>query len=585
MAFRIHGAGYEFEIIIVRVEGCEMEKKPASIFNDVIGPVMRGPSSSHSAASVRIGKLARQMAVGDVDQVFVEFDSKGALAATYHGHGSDFGFAGGLLGYDPEDERLVSSLKDAQARGIDIVFRIADFEADHPNTYRITIKTRTGKTVRTTAISTGGGMVEITEIAGLPVHICGDFHETILLLPAIDNDRLKSILNEIDQALTLEQLTHHIICDNIIQTHHVVGDNVIQTHHVVGDNVIQTHHVISDPACLVNVKSEGKIPEDLLRSWAAAFQAHSTMQLIPVLPVMSRFDSQIPFHTAKEMLEVGIRDQLQTWELAILYESRISGVSRRDVLDRMEKIAELMANSIDEGLQGTVFKNRILGSQSMLISKADKEGKLIPGNVMNSSIACISAMMETKSSMGVIVAAPTAGSCGVLPGTIIGTARAMGLASEDVAKALLAAGIVGVFIASKSGFAAEVGGCQLECGAASGMTAAALVQLLNGSPEQGVDAASMAIQNTLGMICDPVGNRVEVPCLGKNIMAGMNALACANMALAGYDKVIPLDEALDALQKVGSMLPQELRCTCMGGLSLTETSARIEKRLDEMNEQ
>jgi L-serine dehydratase len=117
------------------------------------------------------------------------------------------------------------------------------------------------------------------------------------------------------------------------------------------------------------------------------------------------------------------------------------------------------------------------------------------------------------------------------------------------------------------------------------MTAAALVQLLNGSPAQGVDAASMAIQNTLGMICDPVANRVEVPCLGKNIMAGMNALASANMALAGYDKVIPLDETLDALWQVGSMLPQELRCTCMGGLSLTDTSARIGKRLDEANEQ
>jgi len=139
--------------------------------------------------------------------------------------------------------------------------------------------------------------------------------------------------------------------------------------------------------------------------------------------------------------------------------------------------------------------------------------------------------------------------------------------------------MIGVFIAAHATFAAEVGGCQAECGAGSGMAAAALVSLMGGTTQQAVNAASMALQNILGMICDPVANRVEVPCLGKNVMAASNALACANMALAGYDSVIPLDEVIQTMDEVGKMLPSALRCTALGGLSITKTSLEIEKRL------
>jgi len=181
--------------------------------------------------------------------------------------------------------------------------------------------------------------------------------------------------------------------------------------------------------------------------------------------------------------------------------------------------------------------------------------------------------------MGIIVAAPTAGSCAVLPGACLAVGDELGLCDEDVVKAMLAGGMIGVFIASCSTFAAEVGGCQAECGAASGMAAAALATLGGSTTEQAVAAASMALQNSLGMVCDPVANRVEVPCLGKNVMAASNALACANMALADYDPVIPLDEVIEAMDRVGRSLPYQLRCTALGGLSVTETSKAIEAKL------
>jgi L-serine dehydratase len=144
---------------------------------------------------------------------------------------------------------------------------------------------------------------------------------------------------------------------------------------------------------------------------------------------------------------------------------------------------------------------------------------------------------------------------------------------------MLAAGLIGVFVAERATFAAEVAGCQAECGAGSAMAAAALVTLARGTADQAVGAASMALQNILGLICDPVANRVEVPCLGRNVMAASNALACANMALAGYDPVVPLDEAIETMHNVGVCLPSELRCTALGGLSVTDTSREIEKGL------
>jgi L-serine dehydratase len=144
---------------------------------------------------------------------------------------------------------------------------------------------------------------------------------------------------------------------------------------------------------------------------------------------------------------------------------------------------------------------------------------------------------------------------------------------------MLAAGLIGIFISANATFAAEVGGCQAECGSGSAMAAAALVSLSRGTAQQAVDAASMALQNVLGMICDPVANRVEVPCLGKNVLAASNALACANMALAGFDTVIPLDEVIETMDRVGKGLPPELRCTALGGLSITPTAKKIERTL------
>jgi L-serine dehydratase len=245
----------------------------------------------------------------------------------------------------------------------------------------------------------------------------------------------------------------------------------------------------------------------------------------------------------------------------------------------MAAIVKTIRASIQRGLAGTDYSDRILGCQAKLYAAKQNADRLLDLGLLNRIVLYVTALMEAKSAMEVIVAAPTAGSCGGLPGAILGAADEMGRSEEEIAHAMLAAGMIGVLIAKSSTFAAEVAGCQAECGAGSGMAAAGLVTLMGGTAEIAVASASMALQNTLGMICDPVANRVEVPCLGKNVLAASNAVTCANMALAGYDPVIPLDEVIRTMDDVGRKIPCELRCTALGGLSVTAASKRIEEKL------
>jgi L-serine dehydratase len=158
-------------------------------------------------------------------------------------------------------------------------------------------------------------------------------------------------------------------------------------------------------------------------------------------------------------------------------------------------------------------------------------------------------------------------------------ASSLNLPEDEVVKAMLSAGLIGVFVAAHATFAAEVGGCMAECGSGSGMAAAALVEMAKGSLLQSLAAASLALQNSLGLICDPIGNRVEAPCLGRNVMAATNAVSCANMALSNYNHLIPLDEVIETMKQVGDRIHHTLRCTNLGGLSITNTAKQIEEKL------
>ena len=257
------------------------------------------------------------------------------------------------------------------------------------------------------------------------------------------------------------------------------------------------------------------------------------------------------------------------------------GISDNEVFEKMRSIVRIMQGGIEEGLKGTYYEDRILPVQSLGFKDKMEENTLLDGGILNTIILYTTAMMEVKSSMGVFVAAPTAGSCGTLPGVILGAANVMERSEDEVVEALLASGMMGIFISEHATFAAEVAGCQAETGAGGSMAAACLVTLMNGKLEQCIAASSLALQNSLGIICDPIGNRVEAPCLGKNVMAASNALSCANMALANYEDLIPFDEVVQSMKEVGDMLAHELTCTGLGGLAATPTGKAIEAKLKE----
>ena len=454
-----------------------------SIFNDVIGPVMRGASSSHCAAALRIGRLARDLMGADITDVLIEFDTNGSLPGTHESQGSDMGLFGGLLGWDAADERLPDSATALTAAGTKVSIKYVDSHDPHPNTYRLTLtNARERHTMK--AISTGGGMIEVLDIDGQTVSLDGGSR----------------------------------------------------------------------------VEIAGRV-------------------LNPVLPVLSQPTATLPFRSCAELMALDAGREIPLWKWAVEYEKARGALSENAVLAMMVDIVRILRASIAQGIAGTTYADRILGHQSGRFAEKMKTGGLLNGGALNRAVLYTTALMEVKSSMGVIVAAPTAGACAALPASCIAMAEEMNLGEDDMARAMLAAGAIGVFIAGPWTFAAEVGGCQAEGGSAAAMAAAALVTLGGGNLTQATCAASMALQSMLGLICDPVAARVEIPCLGKNVIAASNALSCANMALAGYDAVIPFDEVVDAARRVAENMPREHRCTALGGLATTPTAVRLSAEL------
>lgn len=508
-----------------------------SIFNDVIGPVMRGPSSSHCAAALRIGRMARDLMDGDFAEVLVEFDRNGSLPTTHDTQGSDMGLCGGLMGWDAVDPRLPESLRILRGTGVTVAMETVDAGDPHPNTYRLTL-TKHGEARTLRAISTGGGMIEVIDIDGFTVSMGGDCFETLLYIDGTGEE----IVAALQAGFEADAMVLHE----------------------------------ADGRRMVEVKAAAFVPDDLI---AVLPGVRCVKRLEPVLPVLSGKDSSVPFSTCAAMWEHDAGRGTPLWRLAVQYEMQRGGLTEHEVVGRMVEIVRILRDSIAQGIAGTSYDDRVLGHQCGRFDEMMRTGCLLDGGALNRIILYVTALMEVKSSMGVIVAAPTAGACAALPGAVIAMAESMGLGEEDMARAMLASGLIGVFIATRWTFAAEVGGCQAEGGSAACMGAAALVTLAGGTLAQSIAASSMAFQSMIGLICDPVANRVEVPCLGKNVMAASNALACANMALAGYDPVIPLDEVIETAKQVSKQMPRELRCTNLGGLSITPTAIALEEKL------
>ena len=247
----------------------------------------------------------------------------------------------------------------------------------------------------------------------------------------------------------------------------------------------------------------------------------------------------------------------------------------RRMADSLVVMRDAVRAGMDPELRST---SGLTGGDAAKMARYAEQGG-ITGAFLNRAMARAIAVSEYNAAMGKVVAAPTAGSCGILPGTVVSMLEE-GLCDERAAvMALFTAGAIGMVIAQQASIAGAQGGCQAECGSASAMAAAALVELCGGTPAQSVHACAMAIKNQLGLVCDPVAGLVEVPCVNRNVMGAVNALSCAEMALSGVESAIPCDEVIDAMRAVGDALPASLRETGSGGLAATPTGRRLAERL------
>jgi L-serine dehydratase len=510
-----------------------------SIFNHVLGPVMRGPSSGHTAGTYHIAKVVRSLLGGTPKRVVCAFDPSGSYATTYAQHGSDRAFAQGLLGRPLTDETFYRALDLAPTLGLDLQFQVRPVPgADHPNFMLVQATAADGLRLDFQARTIGGGDFEITRLDGWPVLFNGCGYD---LAVNVDSEGLAEVLAEIQRHGSL-----------------------------LAPPAIQKR----DRAALV-VARRSKDAGDLLALLRGLPGVRWALQAEPVYFLQTGAPL---FQSAGDMVALAEARGLSLGRLAVQFESQLLCVEPEWAMAEMLRRYQVMTQAVHCGLDPDFQGLRLLAPSAGAVFQAEAEGRLSLGGPHLRAAARALAAMHVNAVMGVVCAAPTGGSAGALPGTIVTLAEELHLDHDAIGRALFAAGAVGVIVAMRATFSGSVAGCQVEIGAAGAMGAAAVVDAVGGSAAQACSAAAIAFQNTMGSVCDLVQGLVEIPCHTRNAVAAANAFLCADLVLGGYHNPVPLDETIDAMYAVGKMLPSELRCTVKGGLALAPSALALKPK-------
>lgn len=279
------------------------------------------------------------------------------------------------------------------------------------------------------------------------------------------------------------------------------------------------------------------------------------------------------FKNAKELLALCQEKKLPISEVMRQREILLGETTAEIVDQRMDRVLEIMKDAAFSPIKDPVISmGGLIGGEARRLCEFHDLGKSLCGDVLGKGITYAMATLETNASMGLIVASPTAGSAGIVPGMMLALQKVYGFSDKKIRQALFNAGAIGYLAMRNATVAGAVGGCQAEVGIASAMAASAAVELLGGTPLQCTYAASTVLMNMLGLVCDPVGGLVEYPCQNRNAAGVSNALIAAEMSLAGIPQFIPLDEMIDAMYTVGKKLPAELRETALGGCAATPSA-------------
>lgn len=507
-----------------------------SIF-EIIGPVMVGPSSSHTAGMARIGMMTHNILCMDPASISLVLSPK--LRTTYAGHRSDAALIGGAMGYVEDSDEIRNALGIAVQKGIRTT---VDFlpEGKYPqNTAKIIMTDVKNEVHSVTGTSVGGGSIQILEIDEAPV--------------------------------TLEADTWNLVVwgtENLCLPF-IPGADGIQSGITPTGDCIKTFTFISRPGESILDMVRGN--KDVKKFSLAA----------PVLAYGATRSGYREISSCKEAVKLCASEGISLAELAVRYEMERSGKSRDEITGLMRTQLTAMKESVVRG-QG---ENRLLygltsGRDGAMLAEAIAEGKTISKGIIPVAVAKAIGVMEHNGSMGCIVAAPTAGSSGIVPGAMVAVQEAYDLTDGQLVDALFVSALMGVIMAEKGvSFSGSVGGCQGEIGVSSAITAAGLASIFTDDPETVMHAMALCMKNLLGLVCDPIAGPIEVPCIKRNAVGVANSFISADLALAGIRSFIPPDEVIDALIDVEERLPNELKCATIGGLACTKTAQCVRNKL------
>ncbi|MGN8844853.1 L-serine ammonia-lyase, iron-sulfur-dependent, subunit alpha [Niallia sp. HCP3S3_B10] len=285
------------------------------------------------------------------------------------------------------------------------------------------------------------------------------------------------------------------------------------------------------------------------------------------------------FRNVAELVEIATTRNLPISEMMIEQEMKVTGKTREEIVSQMETNLQVMEQAVERGLNGVVSHSGLTGGDAVLLQNYIKKGQFLSGEIILDAVSKAVATNEVNAAMGMICATPTAGSAGVVPGTLFAVQNKLNPTREQMIAFLFTSGAFGFVVANNASISGAAGGCQAEVGSAAGMAAAAIVEMAGGTPEQSAHAMAITLKNMLGLVCDPVAGLVEVPCVKRNAMGAANAMIAADMALAGIKSRIPCDEVIDSMYRIGQAMPTALKETARGGLAATPTGRRLEAEI------
>ncbi|WP_214482646.1 L-serine ammonia-lyase, iron-sulfur-dependent, subunit alpha [Bacillus sp. SM2101] len=285
------------------------------------------------------------------------------------------------------------------------------------------------------------------------------------------------------------------------------------------------------------------------------------------------------FRNVAELIELANEQNVKISEVMIQQEMEVKQKSRSEILNQMGKNLEVMEKAVEKGLSGVKSFSGLTGGDALLLQSYIQKGNFLSGETILDAVSKAVATNEVNAAMGTICATPTAGSAGVVPGTLFAVKNKLNPSREQMVEFLFTSGAFGFVVANNASISGAAGGCQAEVGSAAGMAAAAIVEMAGGTPSQSAEAMAITLKNMLGLVCDPVAGLVEVPCVKRNAMGAANAMVAADMALAGITSRIPCDEVIDAMYQIGQNMPTSLKETARGGLAATPTGKELEQKI------